>query len=158
MSSCDVPTSQIFVDCLPAREISNCKHVALKRTIIEHILYGNCTRLELITRRKCNFVYHKYFKRHTSRYIEVVRSVIMNTFNKYGMHKVFNHRKHENTRICLIFKIITKQPRRNRKPPNLDGKPQHWLSGERLRIFTCATRRCADVLRIGTDTTTLVSI
>ena len=41
----------------------------------------------------------------------------MNTFNKYGILNVFNHRKHENPRIYLIFEIITQQPGRNRKTP-----------------------------------------
>ena len=37
----DTPTSQLFVDRLPTREISNCKHVALRRTTTEHVLHGN---------------------------------------------------------------------------------------------------------------------
>ena len=31
------------------------------------------------------------------------------------MFYVFNHRKHENLRICFIFEIITQQPRHNQK-------------------------------------------
>ena len=38
----------------------------------------------------------------------------------------FNHRKHEKSRISLIFEIITQQPRRNRKTPGLSRKIQHW--------------------------------
>ena len=34
-----IPTSQL--DWLPSREINNCKHVALKQTTIEHVLFGN---------------------------------------------------------------------------------------------------------------------
>lgn len=36
----NIPTSQLFVHLLPAGEISNCKHVAMKeKTTIEHVLH-----------------------------------------------------------------------------------------------------------------------
>ena len=34
----------------------------------------------------------------------------MNIFNKYGIFKVFNDRKNEKPKMCLIFEIITSNP------------------------------------------------
>ena len=36
----------------PAREINNWKNVALKQMTIEHVLYENCAKLQLVARRK----------------------------------------------------------------------------------------------------------
>ena len=94
MTDHNIPTSQLFVDWLPAREISNCYYFALKQTTIE-----------------------------------VVRNAITYIFNKYGISKTNNNSlKHENSRIWLIFEIITQQPRRKRKTPDLRWKTQHWQS------------------------------
>ena len=41
----NIPTSQLFVDWFIRQINHDCNHVALKQTAIEHVLYGNCTRL-----------------------------------------------------------------------------------------------------------------
>ena len=86
-----------------------------------------------------NYLYHRHSKRLSFRSIKVVRSVIVNIFNKYGIFKVFNHQKDERPRICFIFEILTHQLRRSRK-----------ISTARTaaRIFDMRARRCAAILSI----------
>ena len=87
-----------------------------------------------------NYLYYKYFKRITSRLIEVVTNVIMNILNKYGIFKVFIHRKQENPRMYLNFQIITfllgccSTPERTRKPHRRRQRHETLTCAAILRI------------------------
>ena len=64
-----------------------------------------------------NYLCHRYLNGVLSDQFEIVRSVIVNILNKYGIFLVLNHRKHEKPRICLIFEIKTQQQGKYRKKP-----------------------------------------